>query len=202
MTKRNRQIRRCPYPFPGSPRGSCRLCGEPILRADGTVNKLRTWHAECGYFFRLCTEMPLQRSFLYERDGDGCAHCKTKLRRLVKYTERYNIVDIDADGTRHYYPWTELKLAWVCEVDHRIPLWKVETVSDVRARVWYFGPDNLQLLCPPCHAEKTSLETTERAHERRMTKGIRRRKGPPMRSRGFDKTFTRRFDGTTVRKEK
>lgn len=52
------------------------------------------------------------------------------------------------------------------EVDHRIPLWSVRDLPDEERRP-YYGPDNLWLLAPTCHAAKTKREAAERAALRR-----------------------------------
>jgi len=52
------------------------------------------------------------------------------------------------------------------EVDHRTPLWSVwDLPPDERRR--FYGPDNLQLLCGPCHKAKSAREARERADRRR-----------------------------------
>lgn len=56
------------------------------------------------------------------------------------------------------------------EVDHEIPLWKVEHLPpETRRR--YFGPENLRLRCPDCHKVKTAREAAERAVARRLARG-------------------------------
>jgi 5-methylcytosine-specific restriction endonuclease McrA len=64
---------------------------------------------------------------------------------------------------------------------------------------------NIRPLCKECHKLKTfgSKATTagsdihKIAKVKRIAKGGKTRKGPPMKSRGFDKKLTRHFDGTT-----
>ena len=66
--------------------------------------------------------------------------------------------------------------------------------------------DNLQALCKECHQLKTfhprSKATTlaadifEIAKTKRLAKGPRKRKGPPIKSRGFSKKLKRKLDGT------
>ena len=54
------------------------------------------------------------------------------------------------------------------EVDHKVPLWQVADLPPDERR-WYFGPENLWLLCPACHKAKTKREAAERAAQRRFT---------------------------------
>lgn len=59
---------------------------------------------------------------------------------------------------------------------------------------------NWQLLCEPCHQTKTNLEAGPRAKAERQAgrKGQyarRLKNGPQMKSRGFDKTKSKKFNG-------
>lgn len=56
------------------------------------------------------------------------------------------------------------------ELDHVVPLWQVAHLPDDE-RFWYFGPENLQLLCIPCHREKTAAEASRRAAANRANVG-------------------------------
>lgn len=49
-----------------------------------------------------------------------------------------------------------------CEVDHRVPLWRVRHLAAMIRRAFY-GPINLWLLCRECHAAKSKREAAERA---------------------------------------
>lgn len=55
-----------------------------------------------------------------------------------------------------------------CEVDHKVPLWKVAGLA-AEFRRWYFSPANLWLLCSRHHKAKTALEAAERAETRRLS---------------------------------
>ena len=52
------------------------------------------------------------------------------------------------------------------EVDHKIPLWKVQDLPDEERRK-YFGPENIWALCLRCHQAKTAKEAAERARLRK-----------------------------------
>lgn len=80
--------------------------------------------------------------------------------------------------------------------EHRVPLFSGGT-NDT---------DNRELRCKPCATVKTSAEAPDRAKVRRIegkkTQADRRSRAKaegtyrPIQSRGFDKTRTRRMDGT------
>ena len=77
--------------------------------------------------------------------------------------------------------------------DHVRPLWAGGT-----------NEENWQGLCAQCHAEKTRREATSRAKADRQGKkhrGEATRKGPPIRSRGFDTRLRRRMDGKVERRQ-
>lgn len=78
------------------------------------------------------------------------------------------------------------------DFDHRIPLWGGGT-NDI---------ENWQGLCRErCHREKTRLEATSRAKADRCRNFMetgkgRKRKGRPLKGRGFDPRWRRKMDGT------
>lgn len=63
---------------------------------------------------------------------------------------------------------TALNEGWAA--DHRVPLWSVPNVVTMAERAFYWGLDNAQTLCIPCHTEKTSREAAERACIRKSTR--------------------------------
>jgi 5-methylcytosine-specific restriction endonuclease McrA len=60
--------------------------------------------------------------------------------------------------------------------------------------------DNLQLLCPPCHAYKSRLDNREAKKGRRIRGENKPSVKKAIPSRGFSTTLRRRMDGTTERK--
>lgn len=82
--------------------------------------------------------------------------------------------------------------SWGCtstgpfHADHHIP------------NAWEPGKPS-QLLCIPCHKAKTKLDVKNIAKVKRLQKGPKKSKRP-MRSRGFDKTKSKKMDGSVVRK--
>lgn len=57
-------------------------------------------------------------------------------------------------------------------------------------------PENVEPLCLPCHAVKTAADKAAAAKAKRLAgETCTARRGPPIRSRSFDKTKSRGFDG-------
>lgn len=83
------------------------------------------------------------------------------------------------------------------EYDHRIPL----------ALGGSQEMDNWDALCTPCHKDKTKLDRWDIAKAERMGGGRgsqtarRERNGSRLQSRGFDRRFTKKMDGTVVPRE-
>lgn len=65
---------------------------------------------------------------------------------------------------------------------------------------------NRQLLCPPCHDAKTNerdkgdAAQIARRQGRKGQQARRAKNGPKMKSRGFDRTLSKKFSGEVVRK--
>lgn len=57
--------------------------------------------------------------------------------------------------------------------------------------------DNIRPLHATCHTQKTIRDVKANAKVKRIAAGGKKRKGPPIKSRGFDKKLTKHFDGTT-----
>lgn len=55
--------------------------------------------------------------------------------------------------------------------------------------------ENIRHLCIGCHGKKTAKDRRMIAKANRLRKGPKQRKGRAMRSRGFDKTLRKRFNG-------
>lgn len=159
------------FPMPEWPKdrvgnGWCRWCGEEVInrsgRRVGQRSHNRTWHRhaygderDCLHEWATHTDIDAQFWHLVARDGPGCAICGPGDGRWVA---RSRWMNEHAQRGMTYLRWS-VKL----EVDHVIPLWKVngaESVFEIRAM---HGPGNLWLLCQPCHRRKTGLEASERA---------------------------------------
>jgi 5-methylcytosine-specific restriction endonuclease McrA len=87
----------------------------------------------------------------------------------------------------------DVKLTGAWEADHRVQLW-MGGADDLT---------NIEALCLPCHrGAKTPADATARAKVKRIIRNsspeTRTRSKRPIRSRGFDKTKTRKFNGEIV----
>jgi 5-methylcytosine-specific restriction endonuclease McrA len=75
-------------------------------------------------------------------------------------------------------------------IDHRIPLWMGGADDDA----------NLRFLCPACDKPKTAKDKGDIGKVKRLIarEDGTRRPRKAIQSKGFDKTKTRRFDGSVV----
>ncbi|AXQ69694.1 HNH endonuclease [Caulobacter phage CcrSC] len=103
----------------------CRWCGAVILRADGSVNKRKQF---CD---RHCVH-----EFLLRTDP-------TRWRKNT-YKESMGICHRCSEVFDYYED-----DGW--EADHIVPLYHAHRIGDWTA----WDPENLQLLCIPCHKDKT-----------------------------------------------
>lgn len=73
-----------------APPGICTWCIQPILRADGTVNRRRRWCSQtCVGHYLLRTDPKVWRQHIFFRDDGFCADCGKQ--------HRYNNGDWQAD---------------------------------------------------------------------------------------------------------
>lgn len=211
-------IRKCPIPFPDAPRGQCRWCGQPITDENGILQKRRRWHPGCVDVYLLHASREVQVAALLKR-AVHCESCKRPIPQYKPVGVRWTVESeanpnsvsgYASDTTLTSY--TEIVRCFMGHVDHKVPLWKVQNVP-LPDRLWYYGPQNLQILCVPCHEIKTSSEAGERAHFKRLSK---KRMGAPkmvgsetpkpvfarkmMRSKGFDRVWKRKLNGLVVRR--
>lgn len=191
--------RKCPIPYTDAPRGTCRWCNDPILYGEKRNNRAR-WHGGCLAQYNLHIIREVQLRWLHEQSP----LCRCCGKAVPQWSASFN-------GWRDG-PYVSVFRKLGGEVDHIIPLWKTVGMTDEQ-RLKYFGPENLQLLCRACHAEKTAREATERAHQTRLRKSkkvtpakgegsLSSRPKSRLQSRGFDKTLRRRMNGTVERRKK
>lgn len=109
-------------------------------------------------------------------------------RRAFTKTQRLQIL-LASDG-RCARCGVKLGAKWEC--DH-VLAWNQGGRTDV---------GNGEALCGPCHSPKTGKDTTRAAKTKRQAKMLEPREASkrPIRSAGFSKTHTRRFDGSVVRR--
>jgi len=75
---------------------------------------------------------------------------------------------------------------------------------DHPTQLWMGGPDEddvCRLLCQPCYKAKNAKDATDRAKVKRLIRDAdpeQRKSRRPLKSRGFDKTKSKRMDGTVV----
>jgi 5-methylcytosine-specific restriction endonuclease McrA len=141
--------------------GACRWCGKAILgkrgKYIGKPDPARSWcrdddgHSACLREYNLHSRADFQHDWLAEHHGLKCAGC-----RVVNPTR-----EIDCG-------WGRAKTTSALEVDHIEPLWWIALTVPRCDRRRYFGPANLQLLCPPCHKRKSRREAAERALMKRQ----------------------------------
>lgn len=157
--------------FDRCPMGVCYWCRAPIVH--GRV-KQRGMHdgrkdePDCQHQYHLRTRLEAQQSHLLDRDGIGCRCCGKVAGAWARVWTAEN-----EDRLAHWWAqdgWLKRQLrekpgpfTWVSwsthlEVDHIIPLaaaW--EAFPEAGRRRWFFGPANMQLLCPNggCHVAKT-----------------------------------------------
>lgn len=174
-------IRKPPMPesYKAQPeRGSCRWCGQPIVRADdrSRLDRRRLWHDGCADQAALLSRPDVQRAAVFARDNGRCAACGAPAKPVVVRRNRGEVITlVDRDGWRADYVEIDIVGEWF--MDHRVPLWRVEHLPD-RERAKYFQLGNLQTLCRACHADKTRREAAERAKLKRIAArdGMRMRK--------------------------
>ena len=131
---------RKPPLHPGMP-GRCRWCGEPTpprARKDGTP------HATQPQWHKECVRE-------YHRAINTAGQVKALIKR---------------DGRKCQACGCE-QSNWGFEVDHIRPLWQSAGL-ELKERRAFFVLENLQLLCAPCHKEKSAREAKQRAKEARL----------------------------------
>lgn len=126
----------------GNHKGQCRYCGLLIQTANGMIATRNTWHPECVEIWNIATRGEAARNALLLRDRGVCASCGTACVHWQAGSEHM-----------HFHRQCRLStnvLAW--EADHIFPL------AIAPMDMWYWGLENLQTLCEPCHKIKTKRD--------------------------------------------
>lgn len=142
------------FPKERTGNGWCRWCGEKV-----TEKNRKTWHSECLHQFFLHTSLDAQRRHLAKRDGECCALCPPGYGKWLDAGPWPSWYAQGRPG--HYIKWSQ-----VLEVDHVIPLYRIDEFETEEERRAMFGPSNLWLLCQTHHRWKNSLEAKDRAERR------------------------------------
>lgn len=109
-------------------RGVCRWCGADILRADGSVNRRKTFcDQRCVKEYLIRADPKVWRRTVYNRDMGICRGCG-------------EVFDYYSDD------------GW--QADHILPLFVAHARGDWTA----WDPDNGQVLCDGCHKDKTQAD--------------------------------------------
>ena len=126
-------------------RGTCRWCGATILRADGSVNRRRTFcDTKCVKEYLLRVDPKLWRKRVYDDSMGICAGCG-------------QVFDFYEDG------------GW--QADHKVPLFHAYAVGDWTA----WDPSNGQLLCTaPCPQEKSASDFKLYGYPERWPKNFKK----------------------------
>lgn len=165
--------------------GFCQFCDTSIpqrVKKDGQLYAIQpTWHSECGPLYRRMGTPKLFMRDLIERDGERCADCAagpTGWRPDRWVDDQPAVSDWSRwdEGSRpDWYGGPFVAIHGTggppLAVDHVIPLWSVADIETVAKRQWYFGIENLQLLCMAkggCHDRKTAGEAARRAKIKRL----------------------------------
>jgi hypothetical protein len=75
--RKNPDHREPPLPswFYTAPLGTCRWCGNPTLRPDGTLRAKANWHQECLDPYFIITRQSYAKKAVNKRDKGICAKC-------------------------------------------------------------------------------------------------------------------------------
>jgi hypothetical protein len=135
--------------------GYCRICAGPVFKHNAhfgdAISKRAYWHAVCLKAFTFWSTpdpdvLGLRQNWRCNHCGEDLASAPTDEHRdLIRYSGHFRST---------------------VQVDHVVPLYRVW--RDMRGLYWtdlirFWSSDNLQVLCIPCHQEKSASETTERA---------------------------------------
>lgn len=141
-------------------KGLCKFCCGPLpQKGDKGYHHARLWHPDCTRRFIFLTGPGAQRSTVYARDKGVCACCGRDTNQDAVTTEK---PDYFKDGSDAFYAWQKRFFTPLWSLDHIRPLWKSKGLPD-EERLAFFELDNMQTLCPSCHAAKTRREASERA---------------------------------------
>jgi hypothetical protein len=161
-----------------APEGLCRVCRQPIYKhgshdpRSGPRHPSATWHRNCYAAYEVWNKPGSIIAWLLARQGGLCAYGGGVIGRLVelhpKDWRRGPNPHPDDPRWRYFHPQThEWRPLLDVEVDHEVPLWKVQRMTVSWPRVLnYWGPANLRAVSITQHRAKSRAEAGERARLR------------------------------------
>lgn len=188
---RNGACRWCAAPILHPP--GHKLAGQPNARRTWCSEKVR----DCVWRYKLATDSATQRAHCWKRDGGRCACCGAEptyrlsvgpARVTLGWHEGYTYGGIPPGHAHRWVPHDMAPEDWIAAVagpfepiviqrlhskwdaDHIRPLWSAPRDLSVADRDAWFGPDNLQTLCAPCHKAKSAREAAARAGQKRAAR--------------------------------
>lgn len=134
---------------------ACRWCRQDITER----RRISYCSDQCRHEYRLRNENEYARACVFARDRGICAQCKkdTVAEATARFPGRGQL-PLDLGGSR-WMPVNRRFLRWAT--------WEMDHVLEVADGGGSAGLDNLQTLCPTCHARKTAAFAAERARRRR-----------------------------------
>jgi len=111
-------------------KGSCRWCGNVILKEDDSINTRKTWHTDCADEYMLIYHSREQRAHVRKRDKGVCNHCgkfamKWDVDHIKPLVEQKGVKEEDLNW--EYYSLDNLQT--LCKKCHR-----VKTNSEIHLR--------------------------------------------------------------------
>lgn len=130
-----------------APPGICTWCLQPILRADGTVNRRRRWCSQaCVGHYLLRTDSKVWRQHIFFRDEGICAGCGKQ--------HRYNNADWEADHIEPLFMayadpsyWEPENLQILCTA----PCHKTKSANDMARYGWVLEKERKAKLNRPAY---------------------------------------------------
>ena len=118
-------------------KGECRWCGKkitktPTERRGKEINMRKSWHEDCATKYMIIYHSGEARRHVWLRDRGKCNGCGKQCTRR----------------------------GW--DLDHIKPLLEQKGVKKSKLDWTYYGLDNMQTLCKPCHREKTNQDIKKR----------------------------------------
>jgi 5-methylcytosine-specific restriction endonuclease McrA len=118
-------------------KGRCRWCGEDIFKGRNDyigeeLNKRKSWHGDCATEYMIIYHSREARRHVWLRDRGKCNGCGKQCTRR----------------------------GW--DLDHIKPLLEQKGLKEDELDWTYYGLDNMQTLCRPCHREKTNQDIKKR----------------------------------------